>query len=821
VADRQSLRRNSLERFQVADTPDQQAYFVIGVGVWTTVINRRNFLASASAASFVLGAEASAWLPADAAVPTGWRVLKIGGGGQLIGITQSDDGLSTVVNTDTAGPWFRNTTTKEWEALISVASMPAAWTVAGKPASKVVDYTGFSCYEIVVAPSNKDLAYMIYGLAGNLNKSSFFSCSNLTSAAPTWTEMKNFPSSVFQYSNNESNWPSIGPKMGVDPANPNIVYMGFESQYGTASHPIVTMDGGNTFNRLTSIPIAISDPRACVGGWCFDRTSAVTSSTIFGHSEISRLSTIWCCSSGNNVYRSIDGGAAWLAVPGSQTDFYSMSIDKNDGTVYLVPRDFSGFYRYKSGAWSTKKGWIAGGPLNSEVWVAPDPAAPGRLAAVGWNGAVKWSSDHGDTWTGTGVTRKNKSDLDVPWMAVNPFAAHYIGVGRAMYDNALADKLIVNDGIGCWYTMSSSGDAIFFGFTAGLQQLVTNKICSPWVAGAKPIVCSWDRAAFIINDPEEYATTYYPLTGSKNDIHMGWDIDWASADPQVLALLDTWGTATQNNSSISRDGGLTWKPFANFPYYPAMLFAGGAIAISDTNHIMAALSNNGPLIYSTDAGATAWTEETLSAFGGRAANARYSVSVTATRAAIRGDMYVNSSGSTVPVAAGCVICTCADTSRLRSNIDIIPNGSGTTVADIGLAASQIGIINSTHFAALDRTWTTNQSGAVFFYITTGNGFAYYLNRRNICADRKAPNTFYYANSNPTASGGGVYKISFPNDIYTITRQRNTPMPADGAHSKIRAVPYNGIIDTTGHLFWTAGIKNSDGARLEPAAMLLG
>jgi hypothetical protein len=161
------------------------------------------------------------------------------------------------------------------------------------------------------------------------------------------------------------------------------------------------------------------------------------------------------------------------------------------------------------------------------------------------------------------------------------------------------------------------------------------------------------------------------------------------------------------------------------------------------------------------------------------------------------------------VTAGRVICTCADTNHLRSNIDIIPNGSGTTVADIGSGASQIAVIDSTHFAALDRTWATNQAGTVFFYITTGNGFAYYLNRRNVCADRKASNTFYYANSNPTIAGGGVYKITFPSGVYTITRQRNTPMPVDGAHSKIRAVPYNGVTDTTGHLFWTAGVNNSD------------
>ncbi|WP_426442339.1 hypothetical protein [Bradyrhizobium genosp. P] len=757
-------------------------------------LNRRRFLRVSITALLATNGVGESFFICEAGEASSWRDLKIGGGGQLIGISQSDDGISTIVNTDTAGAFRLNTMTQLWEELIGLDTMPDGFTLPSKPEQY---HYGYYCYAIEVAPNNKDIAYMIYGNPGR-GRSWFFRCSNLTSSTPTWVQCKEFPNVPFQDSNNESNWPSIGPKMAIDPLNADVCYVGFEAVSGVVHQPIVTFDGGMTFHIVMSIPAASPPGNASVGGWCFDRASGVTTAMIFGHAGVPRLKIIWVCSSGNDVYRSTDGGLTWATVSGPQTtDYYSMTIDRHDGTVYRVPRDYSGFYVYRFGKWSAKIDPFGAGANNSVVWVAPNPASSGKLAAVRWNGNVKWSSDWGTTFVGTSLSRKSTSG-DVFWMSANSSAAHYIGVGQAMYDNVAENKLWVNDGIGQWYTTSRSGDAFYRSATAGIQQIVTNKICSPWIAGSKVVVASWDRAAFVVDDPEEYPTTYAPLQGSTNDIHMGWDVDWASAEPTRLALLDTWGTATRNNSAMSTDGGATWRQFANFPYYPKMVHAGGGIAVSDANHLVAALGNNGPLVYTKDAGASPWAEETLSRWGGRAANAAFPVTITGTRAATASDK-----GATM----GCVVCTCASTQGLR-DVDIIPNGSATTIADIGARTSRITVLNDTDFTVNDCIWKSNQSGTVFVYICTGNAFAYYLNQRMVCADRKASNTFYYANSNPTNAGGGVYRLSFPNDLFTIERMRSTPLPLSGANSKLRSVPFNGITDTTGHLFYTAGPQNS-------------
>lgn len=94
------------------------------------------------------------------------------------------------------------------------------------------------------------------------------------------------------------------------------------------------------------------------------------------------------------------------------------------------------------------------------------------------------------------------------------------------------------------------------------------------------------------------------------------------------------------------------------------------------------------------------------------------------------------------------------------------------------------------------TWTKISIPGVPLTGETGFGFAYYLNRQIITADKSAPNTFYLYNTLPAAIG--VYRST--NGGRDWTRMTTTEIASgSGFNAKLSSVP-----GKAGHLFFTSG-----------------
>ena len=308
------------------------------------------------------------------------------------------------------------------------------------------------------------------------------------------------------------------------------------------------------------------------------------------------------------------------------------------------------------------------------------------------------SLDRGATWSGTiwGSTAHPQTRVatDIPWLAWTNES--YMSNGNMIFDPLASNKLFFSEGIGVWFTNLSTTQTWDIGVvwnsqSAGIEQLVANEIVSP--PGGKPVVASWDRPVFYVNDPDAYPLTHGP--DNQNAIVAGWALDWASSNPAFIAGLFNWGAVEK--SGFSNDNGQTWHTFAA---HPSNEGEGGSIAAASPNNIVWVPENNLVPYYTKDGGTT-WTA-------------------------------VNAPGAA----------------------------------------------------------TTGE---------TGWGFAYYLNRHIVAADRVTIGTFYLYNYLK-----GVYKSTDSAATWTLVHTGEIT-PWSSYNAELKAVP-----GQTGHLFFTGGPQGGSG-----------
>ena len=591
-----------------------------------------------------------------------WRPLKVGAGGFVTGIDISPDGSTRVVRTDTYGAYIWDFHLGQWSQLVTAVSMPAADVGVDKNAG---------VYELRVAPSLPTRLFMAYRGAvyrsddrgGHWIRTSF-------AAVPM---------------DANDDFRTTGPKMAVDPANPDIVYIGT-----LADGVFFTIDGGSSWAPIKEIPSSRQAPNGRPGGHpgiTFDVSSGVNKG---------KTNVIYVPSYGNGVYRSVDAGASWTLLANGPEDVGHAKIAK-DGAYYAVGDRGSAIWRYQHDAWTNITppggGWAT---------VVTDPFDPARVIAATQGGLLDVSGDRGADWGGliSGPGYNHRIARDIPWLAWTN--ERFMSNGDMVFDPAQANRLWFAEGIGVWVAevpraSRKPESTTFTSQSKGIEQLVANEVISP--PGGRPIVASWDRPVFRIGDPDAYSQTHAP--DNEYPIVMGWALDYASTEPRfVVALMNWWGI---EKSGFSTDGGETWTAFpSRMPGDNGKI--GGGIAASTPRNIVWAPSNNSPPYYTLDGGSS-WKEGVFE-------------------------------GANAPGDAG---------------------------------------------------W----------------GFAYYLNRHIVAADRVATGIFYIYNNLR-----GLYRSSDGGATWALVYGREIA-PFSGYNAELKAAP-----GQRGHLFFTSGAQ---GGPLHPAA----
>ncbi|MET4389894.1 hypothetical protein ABIB73_005668, partial [Bradyrhizobium sp. F1.4.3] len=483
-----------------------------------------------------------------------WQELKVGAGGFIRNFDIAPDG-TMVGRTDTYGAYRWDGT--QWVQLVTSSSMPAAFVAANFGA------TGQGVYEIQIADSNTQIFYMMYD--GYVFKS--------TNQGATWTQT----SFAQVEANPNSGYAQYGPKMAIDPNNANIVYVG-----SSTSGLFVTKDGGATWQTVSQVPASSSD----ITGILFD---PAIGGVVNGVTQ-----TIFAESNGNGVYESIDGGATWKLLSGGPTTVANAVVASN-GDYYAV--DGNDLWRFRSGVWSKL-------PIASSagaVAVAINPLNQNEIVVVSPAGYLDVSYDGGATWTGTLWNTNGVVSTDIPWLQAGNSAAsgNFLTIGGVAFNPLVPNQLIAAAGTGFWNaniptSMAGWPSVTWYDQSAGIEQLVANQILVP--PGGKPILASWDRPFFYVNDVTAYPSTYGPVASAVIDA--GWSVDYASSTPSFIAGLIDHGKAV-----YSTDGGQTWKDFASLPSFPAQA-NGGTIAASTPQNIIMAPADGVQPYYTLDGGVT-------------------------------------------------------------------------------------------------------------------------------------------------------------------------------------------------------------------------
>ena len=133
---------------------------------------------------------------------------------------------------------------------------------------------------------------------------------------------------------------TAGQKMAIDPANPDVVYVG-TSMNGV----FVTTDGGATWSSVSDIPKSQPAKNGQFPGHpgiAFDKSSGVTAG---------RTRIVYASSYGNGLYQSSDAGASWRRLRGGPENVTHGKV-AIDGVYYAVGDDFRRVWRYQSDVWT-------------------------------------------------------------------------------------------------------------------------------------------------------------------------------------------------------------------------------------------------------------------------------------------------------------------------------------------------------------------------------------------------------------------------------------------------------------------------------------
>jgi xyloglucan-specific exo-beta-1,4-glucanase len=328
-----------------------------------------------------------------------WKNVQIVGGGFVPGIVYNETLPGLVyARTDIGGAYRWNTANNQWVPLTDWISWDDwGWTGIVSLATDPVDpnrlYLAAGTYTIGWDPNNG-------AILRSVDKGNTFQVSPLP----------------FKLGGNMPGR-GMGERLAVDPNKNNILFLGAPSGNGLWK----SIDYGATWSKVTSFPVAgtyVEDPAneytADIQGivWItFDKrtgTSGNATQTIY----------VGVADKGNSVYRTINGGSSWEAVPGQPLGYvpHKGKLDTSSGNLYIPYSDNGGPY---GGA----KGQVWRYNTNTGIWseISPIPASsgdnyfgysgltidrqnPSTIMVTGysswWPDTQIWrSKDNGTTWT--------------------------------------------------------------------------------------------------------------------------------------------------------------------------------------------------------------------------------------------------------------------------------------------------------------------------------------------------------------------------------------------------------------------------------------
>lgn len=345
-----------------------------------------------------------------------------------------------------------------------------------------------------------------------------------------------------------------GELIAVDPKNSDVIYVGT-----TGQGVFITLDGGETFSRIESIPTSSNMTFSS----SYDN-GAVSFVYIADSDEIDqRSSEIYVGSFGNGIYKSIDGGVTFTLI----TEGFVGS--KNNGTLEVPCRvqkvgdklyassykfgetDMGGFFVYENNIWTdiSPTGNLYGA-LGFNAFIV-DERNTNNILLV----SAPWSNEHkvfrsitgGRMWTVKGSLGDVSALLLDPKNSSGVYAAYGSGVRYINNFDNIFNVL--------------SGDVTYTSVDNGIEELLCSKIVSmPNYENTdnipQSLIQCWDHGMVVVDDYDSDIMAKKSTPG----FHYGGGVDYCEENPSYV--LRTGQVGGSNNGfatlAISTDYGNTF-----------------------------------------------------------------------------------------------------------------------------------------------------------------------------------------------------------------------------------------------------------------------
>lgn len=507
-----------------------------------------------------------------------WETMLVGGGGFITGM--DSQGGVLLARSDTPNSLYRwSAAANKWIGLLTSYSLPSGYVMSYGPTTASAGPAN-GVWEARIAPSNTSKFYMIYC------NSPFVS----TDSGASWTNIRGsgWPTDAFEANSSERN---LNYRMMVISNNDNKVFVGTPTQ-GTYK----TIDGGANWSKDTNLATPTS-----VG-------------TYFAEDVASAGQTLYAAVHGTGVYRSVNGGTSWsrLNTTGEPTSFSSgmhMIVDQN-GKLWLTNGS-------NLKTWANGVGWVNTAMTDGPAAVYVDPNNANNVLSVSYGGRFYKSTDGGTTFPQSRIPDMHIDGTgDALWMDWDCIGGYQEGgSGYSPGSYGLSTACLLSDNAGNVYypngfgVLKQTNANIFDGnsdvtnwlsFSRGMESIDANYLIHP--PGGNPVGTCWDVILWNFTDSRTYAASYGPDDNFYGPMpnygvqNRGWNLDYASSNPDYLVLCWSQGGYYSTNK------GVNWQPFTNTSGSPwARAWLGACAAASTPNNIVVMVEGTQPA-YTTDGG---------------------------------------------------------------------------------------------------------------------------------------------------------------------------------------------------------------------------
>ena len=371
-----------------------------------------------------------------------------------------------------------------------------------------------------------------------------------------------------------------GERLAVDPNDGRVLL------FGTRANGLWhSVDGGENWRELTSFPVIAKSPSAAAKGWGSDKPIGIAFALFDPASgsagQPSRTLYAGVSTRGPSLYRSLDGGASWQAVPGQPVGLRPNHMVRdargrwllsyadepgpntmNDGAVWRFDPNDDSWVDITPAAQSTDAqgdgfGWgaVAVDAANADIIVAStfNRFAPGN--------EVYRSIDGGNSWQAM-LARSDFDKRDAPW--TEDTFPHWIG--DLEIDPHDPSRVWFVTGYGLWSSRNATGfdkgERLAWEFPLrGFEETVPLTLASP-PQGAHLVSGLGDIDGFVHGSLDSAQARFAGVRFSNTE-----SLAVAGQQPHLMVRTGYFHHRPDGavRAAWSKDGGHHWTPFASEP----------------------------------------------------------------------------------------------------------------------------------------------------------------------------------------------------------------------------------------------------------------